>query len=428
MKLSSPVVRRHVVPALLVLGLCGAVARADERAEVDALLQRAAGATDAQVTALGRQLAELGPRVDEVLFDALATESATPESRRGPRAAALLAAFESMGAKRWRPLLAARFAAGGNPSLVGPLFAITGRGGTAEDVPFVLKAAALDVDGTRRAELEQSVTDILRRHEAAFDAVDQAIPAITPELRTSMIRAVEGTKLPRASLLLARWIERRVEMRFESLPYLARLSLSLDKPLPPEVLAPVRVLVESADGPELHEAVLCAGRLCDYEAIPALVRHLKEGDYGLRAEALWSLRTITRLQFGADPRDWTKWFDEESNWWNNESRSAFQDLVTGSRARKIEVLREVSILHAWRDRAAAEIAIALGDADAEVAVQAAVQLKRLDSRLAIPELVEAVAGNRPVVVQAARDALQSITKLELPADPAAVREALLPLR
>lgn len=419
--------RKGVAAAVLALGLVAAAARADVRSDVDAVLQRANGANEAQVAALGKQLADLGPSAENVLFDALALECEGPV-RAGPRASTLLSAFEAMGPKRWRPLLAARLAANASPAVLGPIYAIECRVGTAEDVSFVLRAAAVDPEGVRRAELEQSVTGILRRNEPAFDAVDLAIPSIGPELRTSMIRAVEGTGLPRAALLLARWIEVRVEMRFESLPYLSRLSLSLEKPFLPEVTAPVRVLVESADGAMLDQAVLCAGRLADYDAIPALIRHLKDGEFGVRADALWALREMTQLQFGSDPREWSKWYDEESRWWSNQSRTAFVDLANGTRARKIEVLREVSILHAWRDRAATEIVIGLDDPDAGIAAQTAVELQRLDSRLVVPNLVEAVCGSRPVVAEAARAALKSITKRDLPADPVAVREALVPVR
>jgi hypothetical protein len=421
-------VRARLLAALLaacVIVLVPTAARADVKANIAGILAQASAVNDTRNVALAKQLVELGTQADSELFDELARECSVEQNRAGPRWAVLLHAFGAMNPQRWRPLLAAKLANGDKLAALAPIFAIEGRCGGAEDVPFVLQTAGFDHDGVRRTELEETLTRILLRQPPAFDAVDDAVPALPPELRLSLIRAVEATRQPRAALLLSRWIEFRREMRLECLPYLSRLSLALPKPLSPEVQAPVTALVESGDEATLSEALLCAGRLGDYEVIPALIRHLKEGEFRVRAEAHWALRTISGLKYGDDPREWSQWFELESRWWNNNSRQAFTLLARGSRAEKVEALRQVSTLHAWRDRAAAEVVVALCDDDAFIATMAATELRRLDSELAVPALVDALSEGRPAVAEAARAALQSITKRELPSDPQAVHELLV---
>jgi hypothetical protein len=424
-------VRARVLSAMLAACAIAAVpvaARADVATSIDAVLAQASAVSDARNVALAKQLVELGSSADAALFDELSKECADPRTRTGPRAAVLLHAFDAMGPQRWRPVLVAKLGAGDKPAALGPIFAIEGRCGAAEDLPFVLRSAGFDHEGARHAELEESVTRILLRQPSAFDVVDSAVTTLAPELRVPVIRAVEATRQPRAAQLLSHWIEFRSEMRLECLPYLSRLSLALPRPLPPEVLAPVTALVESGDEATLNEALLCAGRLGDYEVIPALIRHLREGEYGVRAEAHWALKSITHLSYGDDPREWSTWFELESRWWSYSSRQAFMQLARGTRVEKVEALRQVSALHAWRDRAASEVAIALCDDDAFIATLAATELRRLDSEVAVPALVEALSSGRAGVTEAARAALQSITKRELPSDPEAIHELLVPAR
>lgn len=406
------------------------VARADEEARIESILERAAGSDGASRVALARELAELGTGADPLLFAALAAECAAAPAgaSASARGGVLLAAFDWMGGARWRPLLARELGEGTEPGAIAAIIAISGHSGHAGDLAFLLQAGGSEAGHDQRTQLERAVTRILVRDAAAFDALEGAVGTVGAELRSAMIHAVEATRLPRAALLLARWIETRREMRFECLPYLSRLSLSLEKPLPPEVTTPVRRLVEEGDETTLREAVLCSGRLGDCEVLPALIRHLREGEYGLRAEALWALQSISGMNLAADPVPWENWLAMETRWWNEESRTVFSWLGRGTKAEKVEALRQISLLRTWRHQAAAEVVVALEDTDEEVAVLAAALLGRLGSRVAVLSLVDVLGGERPKVASAAHAALVSITKRDLPTDPVACREAVLPAR
>lgn len=415
--------------ALVLLALLGAQipcpAAEDARSRIEAVLARARLETAAESSTLAAELLALGPRVEHDLFDAFVREIETSGRVTGPRVQTLLAAFDSLGATRWRPILFETFDAAPGLATVRATYAIVGRSGDGQDVPIALYAAKVDRESTLRAELVAAMSAILLRDAAAFGTVESVVSAVTEDLRSALVEAVERTKKPAAARLIARWIEKRPEMRRECLPYLSRLSLSLDGPFPTDIVAPVRALVEAGYEETIHEAVLCAGRLGDSDAVPALIRCLKEGEYALREEALWALHEISGLKMNENPIPWADWFESETRWWANESRRAFAALTGGTKAEKMATLADVSHLCAWRDKLAAEIVIALDDLDEEIALRTATELERLRSKAAVPALLDAMAGDRPAVAAAAHRALVAITRRELPEDPLLCRDVLV---
>ncbi|MBL8860152.1 MAG: armadillo/beta-catenin-like repeat-containing protein [Planctomycetes bacterium] len=417
----------RMIGALLVAALAlGAAPARAETPNVERILSAVTNPSPGSIAVIARQLVELGPAADTKLFEALAHELSLGHQEPSARTTVMLAAFELMGPGRWRTVLTSKMDAAPASSAIAALFAVSGQAGNGDDLPLMFYAAGYDPEGDHRSEFEAATTRILLHDPAAFNVVDSAVQTLVPEIRSSLVRALEKTKKPVAARLLARWIETRREMRLECLPYLSRLSLSLDRPLPVEVTGPVRALVESGDETTLREAVVCIGRLVDWDAIPALIRCMKDGDYGMRKDALWALRNMTGLKLSETPTEWSKWFESEVRWWSVESRKAFTALVHGSKADKVATLRAVNLLHAWRERAASEIAIALDDVDTDIALLTVAELQRLDSKAAVPALVDALFGGRLEVATAAHAALESITRRELPEEPLACRELLFP--
>ncbi len=421
----QPLLRILLATAVLLGVQPGAFAVEDVRTQIETVLARARADSPASTSALAAELVQLAPGVERDLFDALAREIETTHEVSGPRTAVLVTAFDALGGNRWRPVLFEKLDAVAGLTTVRATYAIVGRAGDGQDVPTALYAAKYDQSLTARNELVKALTAVLLRDAAAFGTVESMASAVDPSLRPVLVEAIELTKKPVAAQILARWIEKRPEMRRECLPHLSRLSLALDGPLAPEILAPVRQLVEMGTEETIHEAVVCAGRLRDSDVIPALIRCLREGEYGLRAEALWSLQEISGLKLDEDPIPWTDWHDSETRWWSKRSRNAFAALTQGTKADKMAVLTDVSRLCAWREKLAAEIVIALDDADEEVATRTACELERLKSKVAIPALLDALAGDRPGVAAAAHRALEAIAARELPEDALLCRDLLV---
>lgn len=417
-----------------LLALCAwasssfAAARAADAPTIESILARASANEGSSQAALAQELIDLGIAAVPRLVDVLALESRQAAGLESARSRVVLSAFEAMGAVRWRPVIDERLGSSVRPDLLSAVFAIEGRCGYAQDLRAVIRAAVLDQGVHPTLEFEEATTRVLLRDAGGFAVLDDELRTLATDLRLALVRAVEATKKPKAAQLLARWIDLRRDIRFECLPYLSRLSLSLDKPIQTDVVSPVRVLVESGDGDTLREAILCIGRLEDCAAIPALIRWLHEGEAGIRQDALWALRRITHLGLGDDSVAWNNWYANEMKWWESKSTEAFGLLTRGTKAEKVAILCMISTMHTWRDKLATEVVLALDDPDPNIALMAATELKRLDSRNAAAGLIDALMNQDERVATAAHAALESILKRELPREPAACRDLLAPSR
>jgi hypothetical protein len=332
------------------------------------------------------------------------------------------AACSIAGAARWKQIVEPRLIPGVSTATLAATCALCGACGTGNELDLLFRTTGFDVQGACRQDFERATTAVLLRDSAGLDLLDGLMSTVSADVQDSVVSAVESTKKMEAAVLLARWIGARRSLRLAALPHLARLALSLEKPFPEEALQPVRILLDQVEGELLPDAIVCAGRLGDYSAIPQLTRWLREGDAGVKADALWALRQISGLVFDEDPALWQTWYAGESTWWEHDSRAAFESLRTGSRVEKVQALRAIAALHAWREKLADRVVVLLDDPDADLAKCGVRLLGRLGSRSVVPNLLDALSNAS--ISDAAHDALEAIAHKKLPADPAGCREAL----
>jgi hypothetical protein len=419
-----------LVVALTALGVTSEAAAAPARPApvdgrtVEAVLARADRPDSPSVALLAQDLIDLGTAALPKVLDALVLEAQRPNGLSSRRARVVYATCALAGSARWRPIVERWIVPGCSRATLSATYALCAECGYAPEMSFLVRAAASDADGACREDLQRAMTSILVRDPAAFGPLDSLVGTAPASVRPTIVAAVEATKNPDAALLFARWIGARRDLRLIVLPHLARLALVLDKPVADEIQMPVRMLLEQVDGETLPEAIVCAGRLQDYAAVPALTRWLREGDAGVRANALWSLRRISGLVLDEDPALWVKWFADESAWWEHESANAFLALRTGTRAEKMKALRAISCLHAWRDKLVDPVAVLFEDEDPELSVYGARMLGRLGSRLAVPVLLDALESPVESLSDAAHAALEVIAGKKLPGDVLACRELL----
>jgi hypothetical protein len=371
---------------------------------------------------LAQDLIDLGTTAFPKAFDALEVEASRPGGLSSRRARVVYVACSIAGPARWHPIIEARATRGASSTTFAAAYALCGACGTSSDIELLLRTAALDDKAAGNSDLEHAITAILLHDVAGFTVIDALIGTVPADLRASVATGVELTKKNDAAVLLSRWIGTRRNMRLVSLPHLARLAIALDKPIAEEVLQPVRALLEQPDGESLTDAIVCAGRLGDYAAVPQLTRWLRDGNAGEKADALWSLRQISGLVFDDEPAMWQAWFASESAWWDKSSRAAFDDLRSGTRVQKVDALRAIAGLHAWREKLSDHVAVLLDEPDGELAGYGARLLGRLGSRASVAPLLEALSN--PGCAAAAHDALEAIAHKKLPADPGACRDAL----
>jgi hypothetical protein len=410
------------IAALAFLSLPLAAAGTGDRPTVESILARADQPDAPSPQLLAQDLIDLGTTAFPKAFDALVLEARQADGLSSRRARVVFAACSIAGPVRWRPIVEARATRGAAEATFQAAYALCGACGTSSEIDLLLHTVVLDDPAVENAEFQRASTDILLRDTTGFTTLDALVGTVPLRVQSALASGVESTKRPEAATMLARWIGTRRELRLVALPHLSRLALALEKPFPEEVLQPVRTLLEQVEGETLPDAIICAGRLGDYAAIPHLARWLRDGDAGVKADALWSLRQISGLVLDEDPSRWQSWYASESSWWDNDSRAAFESLRSGTRIEKVDALRAIAGLHAWRDKLAEHVALLLDDQDVELAGYAARMLGRLGSRATVGPLLEALAN--PGCAQAAHGALEAITKKKLPLDPAACRDAL----
>lgn len=368
---------------------------------------------------IAQRLSALGPEVLPALLESLSRESSVLQGEISKRAEVILLVFEHESVVRWRATLESALAVGPSSAMLAASLAVVDRAGSAPELVLAARCATLDESRACRAAFQQCVTHVLLRDESAYIALDGVMRTLSGDLACTVVRAVADTRKVAGAELLARWISSRRDLRLDVVPRLGSMARELEKPLPENVLAPVRELLEDGDADTLHECLIAAARLEDYAAIPSCIRWLREGTSGVRSDALWALQSISRLRLREDPIPWSQWFELESQWWEKESAEAFRALASGTKAEKIHTLSTISRMHAWRDKLAIELAVALEDRDQEVASQTAAILGTLGARCAVPALVRALEREESSVSHAAWVALKSITKKNLPADPRA---------
>lgn len=412
----------------LVLGLAlAAPARSEDPPARDAfteILGRAAKADDAARSSLAFEIVGLGGDVIQRSFDELVADARANGEVGGPRAQVLLEVFAHVGPFHWRSVVAPALGAAPDAAILRVVTSVVGRSGVADDVPTLLRVSALDAPGACTRELEDAVRDLLLRDEGGFEVLGSGLPVERPEACEPFVVGVERTLRPRAALTLARWVERHATLRRTSLQHLSRLALHVPKPVHEDVLAVIRPLLERGDSSQLAPLLVCLGRLEDEASIPQFLRWLKEGDRGVRQNALWALQTTTGLRFEEDPRAWNTWWNSESKWWDEESTKTFSMLRRGTKAEKIAALNAIDMRRTGRHRLAAEVAPVLEDRDVDVALAAARELNHLGSFVAAAELASALESPEARLVESAHAALEAIAKRTLPTDAAECRRAL----
>jgi hypothetical protein len=152
-----------------------------------------------------------------------------------------------------------------------------------------------------------------------------------------MVRAVSrgrsGSPVPRCLPARGRATSRSALRRTAGAS--GKLGVELKKPLPEEVLGPVRRLLTDPDPQVVSAALVTAARLDDFDAIPSMIECLRATHAGVRSNALWALRKLTDLKLGERPAAWTDWFTLETQWWEIESARAFARLSNGTKAEKV---------------------------------------------------------------------------------------------
>jgi HEAT repeat protein len=370
----------------LVLGLCCLlcpfacpVSGAEDRPpvpdigkRVEAFLDLLRGTPPATPAAVLNKIRPLGPRAATALIAACQT-------RVGPEILEIMAdALSSWRDKRLGSLLVAQVESPKDLVTQRTAFRLLGKYGGAADVPHLVRIFGTHGPGVT-SDANAALTGVVAR--LTFGEARDCL--VTP-LRNSPARM---------RLRLARCIfASGEESTREFLTDLLGTDVGLDTVILPgvvkmpgaawsdDLLAKIRPMLESSDVNLRREGAMALGRLRDAGSISALIDLLRDEVRGVRVNAQWALKSITRQRLPAQARRWQVWLDGERAWWKAEGVKHLETLVSGSEQSMLLAITALERGIVFRD----EIADALGplaeDAPGKIQETALAALKSLGAR------------------------------------------------
>jgi hypothetical protein len=409
--------------------------------------------SDAASTA--RELAGLGLDGLDALFDALVARSPgtdrdaradiAGEKRATPGAArvdavsfereALLAALCTLPYAAVRAHMEPLVARAASSAVRCAVLDVLGRAGSAADVELCIVAArparTAQDDGPRDARvglaLELALCDLVLRDRGAFGPIGVLLHGLDDDTAFAVVRAVSDTRSREGLVFLARELDREPRFAACLMSEIGRMAVHAARPVDPDVLGIVRSRVSDPDSSVLDQAIIAAGRLDEFESIPALIDYLKDHRAGVRAEALWSLQHMTLLKLACEPEMWARWYEEDSAWWRDDSADVLRELHSGKTDRAASALVAIAPIRTFRHKLALEIAPLLAEPNVEIATVAANILGQLRSQAAVPALARSLDRTEGDLRRASLRALKAITAQSLPAESSAWL-ALVPSR
>lgn len=287
-----------------------------------------------------------------------------------------------------RAFLRAEVAADGGALERAVALELLARVGNAADLPLALDLARTPAGATEappQTALEQTVVELLRRDARALEQLGGLLRFAPESLRPPLVRAA-GSVPSAASLQLLTELLDDAQLRVLALTQAGRVLAAGVRPPDERLVVRIERLLSGGGTVEQREAAVVLGKLGDFESVPDLIGLLEHGDRGVRENALWSLRQITGLKVGGNPKRWRGWYDAELGWWRAEAQRVFRLLHSGDQAQMVAAINEIAGRRYLRHDLARELTAALDSPSPEVLRMTCAALACLGSPTAVPEL------------------------------------------
>ena len=391
-----------LVAALLLAGSVPGQAPRPASSDVGAILERSRR-TPAQRAA---ELARLGSGSIPALLEALAAtrDEATRET--------LFLALRQLPILDLRAHLKRRTGEPMPDELRRAVIEVIGRCGNAFDLETMVRAATGaastgEEDGVART-LELAAGRLLERDGSTYARVAALAPASTPEVRDALFAAAAARECPESLHVFARVAREAPELAPLALAHLARGAARAPRPVDEEVAHCVRTILADPASPALPEAALAAGLLDDHGSIPRLIELADDPRAGVRANAEWSLETLSGLDLRGGSGRWSSWYRAEAAWRRDVWPGLELDLGSGVKVRVAFALEAIAGRRCYRHELARCVARRLRDEDAEVVALACDTLRLLRSSAVREDLEGCREHPSSVVREAASRALGEI--------------------
>ena len=401
-------------------------APADVSSAVREILEREAG-----VVERARDLVALGDHALPLLVRTFDSEAEAPGADATEHSEVALRALEAWDDVAFRSYfqdllaLPADTAEGTNGLRVSLLRLLT-EIGSAEEMPLAVAASETASEDVRRRvadALTLATEGILRRDQRTWVGLSAEAKRSSAATTDALLRAAGRVGGPRGAEVLGDLLGFAPELDHAVLSQLSCAVRPLHDGLPAWIAERVRGYLAHTNSQVQRTAATLSGDLNDHEAVPRLIDLLTHDAAPVRSASAWGLGEITGLRLGEDHARWNDWYSKESSWFGERAEQLFIELESPDPTTVRAALFEVARHQIHRDTLAIRVRHTLDHEDPAIRNTACSVLGQLGVRATAPDLIALLHGD---TARAARDALEAITGLNLPADPDAWNEALSP--
>ena len=264
--------------------------------------------------------------------------------------------------------------------------------------------------------LEDAIVSIAGRNADAFDALSALVHRARLEVLPVVVAAVGRTRDSRGIELLGDALAQDDTLAAQVAGQVRLLGASQRLEVNQVVADALRPHFEDGTPTMQRSVMLALAELEDYHCLPTLIELLDSENEGLRDNALWSLRRMTELGFGAQRSRWEAWHQAELTWAHTEYRLMRMRLNSNTPARVAEAVLEFSRHRLFRHELALDVEGVLDHPKTSLRIAACETLAQLGSVHSMPALIDQLGDPRSALRDAAQDALSRISGLDLPAD------------
>jgi HEAT repeat protein len=266
------------------------------------------------------------------------------------------------------------------------------------------------VDARIERALEKGVASILQEDPAGFRVLTANWQQLPVAMVPSMVRAVGAAADGRGVELLGQVIVWLPEQAGLAVAQLRRLGPSPEPEVNQRIAAELRTRLDPLQPNLCRAAILALAELQDFHAVPQLLELLETAP-PLQENALWALQRLTGRSWADSPGWWRRWYEGELAWRDSRYPRASRELrESGDDERLLSILREYGAQRLFRHDLAGEVGVLLSVSKLRAVRAAAIEtLIQLESRAAVPVLVQVLDAGDEELATAALRALQLIT-------------------
>jgi len=281
-------------------------------------------------------------------------------------------------------------------------------------------ASSLDAIQYQRAyvqsPIEQGLLAFLAEDPVHVRAIGKSLEKGPLPLAPILARVVATSRAPAAASTLVRNLGRSPELDLEIVRGLGTCGAIGDGLAEHAGMERLRALLNSPDGELQRAAIGTLARLGDADSARTLVELLSHADPLTVVAARRGLEALSGARHGVDPTAWSRWIEEEEEWFSSRLGPLVDTLSSEDVAAVSPALAEILRHPLYRHAIATAWKVQLSSENFARRLLFARMFGSLGSTRAVPWLVPLLDEENAELRAAARTSLVQLTGLDLPAE------------